>query len=195
MKSYSLILASSSEYRQALLKKLNLTFSSLAPDIDESCRDNETPSQLVARLAQEKAQAVAKKYPNALIIGSDQIGVIDGKIIGKPHTEQNAIKQLQAASGKRLTFYTGLCLYNAATQSLQVEVEPFDVYFRSLTLQEITHYVKREQPLNCAGSFKSEGIGITLFDKLEGKDPNTLIGLPLILLNKMLRNEGINPLL
>ncbi len=120
--------------------------------------------------------------------------MLDGEITGKPHTEENARKQLKKASGNIVTFYTGLALYNSVNGQLQTECEPFDVHFRHLTEQEINHYVQRESPLNCAGSFKSEGLGIALFERLEGRDPNTLVGLPLIALCQMLRREGFNPL-
>ena len=147
------------------------------------------------RLAQAKAQALAERYPHHLIIGSDQVCVLDGEITGKPHTEENARLQLRKASGNVVTFYTGLALYNSANGQLQTECEPFDVHFRHLSEQEINVYIRKESPLNCAGSFKSEGLGIALFDRLEGRDPNTLVGLPLIALCKMLRREEFNPLL
>ena len=190
-----LILASTSPYRRELLKKLQLPFECAAPAVDELPLPSEPPRQLVLRLAQAKAKALAERYPNHLIIGSDQVCVLDGKITGKPHTEENARQQLRKASGHVVTFYTGLALYNSANGHLQTECEPFDVHFRQLSDAEIANYIKKEQPLNCAGSFKSEGLGITLFDRLEGRDPNTLIGLPLIALTKMLRHEGMNPLL
>lgn len=133
-------------------------------------------------------------FPDALIIGSDQVCVIDGKILGKPGSEEKAIEQLKAAAGKHVTFYTGLTLLNSATGFAQTDVEPFHVYFRSLSEEEITRYVQRERPLDCAGSFKCESLGIALFDKLEGRDPNTLVGLPLIRLCEMLRAEGIDVL-
>ncbi|MBB1199698.1 septum formation inhibitor Maf [Enterobacteriaceae bacterium 89] len=190
-----LILASTSPYRRELLKKLHLPFECAAPEVDEMPLPSEPPRQLVLRLAQAKAKALAERYPNHLIIGSDQVCVLDGKITGKPHTEENARQQLRKASGHVVTFYTGLALYNSANGHLQTECEPFDVHFRQLSDSEIAHYVQKEQPLNCAGSFKSEGLGIALFDRLEGRDPNTLVGLPLIALTKMLRHEGMNPLL
>jgi MAF protein len=190
-----LILASTSPYRRELLKKLHLPFECAAPEVDEIPLPSEPPRQLVLRLAQAKAKALAERYPNHLIIGSDQVCVLDGKITGKPHTEENARQQLRKASGHVVTFYTGLALYNSANGHLQTECEPFDVHFRQLSDSEIAHYVQKEQPLNCAGSFKSEGLGIALFDRLEGRDPNTLVGLPLIALTKMLRHEGMNPLL
>ncbi|WP_318368627.1 nucleoside triphosphate pyrophosphatase [Enterobacter sp.] len=190
-----LVLASTSPYRRALLEKLGVTFECAAPGVDETALPGETPRHLVLRLAQAKAQALAERYPQHLIIGSDQVCVLDGEITGKPLTEENAVKQLMKARGNIVTFYTGLALYNSATGHLQTECEPFDVHFRHLSEQEITDYLRKERPLNCAGSFKSEGLGITLFERLEGRDPNTLVGLPLIALCQMLRREEYNPLL
>lgn len=194
MNKQTIVLASGSKYRQALLKKLAIPFSFHAPDIDESAKESESPLDLVQRLSLEKAQACQKMFPDALIIGSDQVCVIDGKILGKPRTEEKAIEQLKAAAGKHVTFYTGLTLLNSTTGFAQTDVEPFHVYFRSLSEEEITRYVQRERPLDCAGSFKCESLGIALFDKLEGRDPNTLVGLPLIRLCEMLRAEGIDVL-
>ncbi|MEI7377107.1 nucleoside triphosphate pyrophosphatase [Dickeya chrysanthemi] len=190
-----IVLASTSIYRKALLEKLGLPFVCAAPDIDETPHDGENAVSLVRRLAISKARALANRYPNHLIIGSDQVCVLKGAITGKPHTPENAIRQLQQASGQCITFYTGLALFNSSTAHLQSVVEPFDVYFRTLSTREIERYVDIEQPLDCAGSFKSEGLGITLFDRLSGRDPNTLIGLPLITLLELLREEGVNPLL
>lgn len=191
----SIILASTSPYRQSLLKKLGLPFLASPPNIDESPVLNESAQALVMRLSHAKAAALAEQYPQHLIIGSDQVCVIDGKIVGKPHTFENAFKQLKAASGNKITFYTGLCLLDSATGKFNLQCELFDVYFRQLTDQEITNYLYKEEPFQCAGSFKSEGLGITLFDKLDGRDPNTLIGLPIILLLDMLRQHDVNPLL
>jgi MAF protein len=190
----TLVLGSTSPFRREILQKLGLPFETAAPDIDESGKENETPEQLVVRLAEKKARAVAGDFPDALIIGSDQVAVNDGEILGKPHTHERAIEQLQNASGKTVRFLTGLCLYNSATGNAQCEVVPFDVVFRKLTREQIENYLKREQPYNCAGSFKSEALGIALFEKLEGEDPNTLIGLPLIRLVRMLENEGVQVL-
>ncbi|QLE85211.1 septum formation inhibitor Maf [Shewanella sp. Scap07] len=191
----SIILASTSPFRKALLEKLQISFDTFAPEVDESPLSGESAEQLVARLAHAKAQAANGHFNSGLVIGSDQVAVIDGQIIGKPHTEANACKQLQAASGKHVTFYTGLSLYNLATQQSQTLVEPFDVHFRTLSDQQIAAYVRKEQPLYCAGSFKCEGLGIALFERLEGKDPNTLIGLPLISLISLLANEGVDILI
>ena len=189
-----LVLASTSPFRKSLLEKLQLPFTTANPNVDEAMLSHESATALVMRLAQAKALACAESHPHHLIIGSDQVCVIDDKIIGKPQSTANACAQLQAASGKVITFYTGLCLYNALTQHTQVICEPFHVHFRTLTDSEIAHYVIKEQPLYCAGSFKSEGFGIALFDKLEGRDPNTLVGLPLIALREMLANENISVL-
>lgn len=187
-----IILGSSSPFRRELLSKLGLAFDCDSPHIDESPLADETPEQLVRRLAEAKARAVASKHPTALIIASDQVAVLDGKILGKPGDHATATHQLSAASGQVVTFLTSLALFNAVEQRLQIEVIPFKVYFRELNMEEIERYLAKEQPYNCAGSFKSEGLGISLFDKLEGDDPNTLIGLPLIRLISMFRNENIN---
>lgn len=190
-----LVLASTSPYRQALLAKLGLPFIVAAPQIDEIPRHLETATHLVLRLAAAKAKAITTTYPNHLIIGSDQVCVINGKITGKPHTHQAACAQLRAASGQSITFYTGLALYTGEQAQMKCLYETYRVHFRYLSDEEITAYVNKEQPLDCAGSFKNEGLGITLFSQLEGRDPNTLMGLPLIALCELLRDEGINPLL
>lgn len=190
----SILLASTSPFRQALLHKLGLPFITAAPEVDESPQPGENAEALVTRLAVAKAQALAKTHPGHWIIGSDQVCVLDGQITGKPHTVENARAQLRAASGKAITFYTGLALFHPDSNQLLRCCEPFVVHFRTLTDAEIAGYVEKEQPLQCAGSFKSEGLGICLFDRLEGRDPNTLVGLPLIALNEMLHKVGINPL-
>lgn len=189
-----LVLASTSSYRRALLEKLQLPFITDAPETDETPHAGESAEALVQRLASAKAQALAGRYPQHLIIGSDQVCVIDGKITGKPLQYSTAVKQLQQASGQCVTFYTGLTLLNTANNSINCTCETFDVYFRTLSQAEIDGYLLREQPWNCAGSFKSEGLGITLFERLAGRDPNTLIGLPLIALTQMLIEQGVNPL-
>ncbi|KQN42794.1 septum formation inhibitor Maf [Serratia sp. Leaf50] len=194
MTQKKILLASTSAYRRAILEKTTLNFSCAAPDIDESAFDGESPVELVKRLSAQKARALAKNHPGHLIIGSDQVCVIDEKILGKPHTFDNACRQLGMASGKQVRFYTGLCLLDSDSGEAQVLCETFDVHFRTLLAQEIAGYVKLEQPYDCAGSFKCEGLGISLFEKLEGRDPNTLIGLPLIALLALLREHGINPL-
>ncbi|WP_455813187.1 Maf family protein [Pseudomonas graminis] len=190
-----LVLASTSSYRKALFAKLELPFITAAPEVDETPLPDEDATELVVRLATAKAQALVEDYPEHLIIGSDQVCVVGGKIFGKPHTEARAQEQLRAASGHSVVFYTGLALYDSRNASLQVLCEPFSVDFRTLSDAEIAAYVSKEQPLNCAGSFKSEGLGIALFNRLSGRDPNTLVGLPLIALCEMLRNAGVDPLL
>lgn len=187
-----LVLASSSPYRRALLDKLQLPYNCHSPDIDESRHPEETPQQLVMRLSEEKARAVALMHPGSIIIGSDQVAVINENIIGKPGNRKNAIQQLQQASGKRVTFLTGLSVLDTSTNCIQTEVIPFHVHFRLLSRQMIENYIDKESPLDCAGSFKSEGLGIVLFEKLEGDDPNALIGLPLIRLTSMLSHYNIS---
>ena len=186
-----LILASSSPFRRELLERLKIPFEVIAPEVDESPRSGETPQKLVERLAIEKARKIAAQSPDALVIGSDQVAVYDGRIVGKPHTHDKAVQQLRSASGKAVTLYTGLALINAATQRVQCEVIPYRVVFRALSDAQIESYLRKEQPYSCAGSVRSEGLGIALLEKFEGDDPNTLIGLPLIRLVRMLENEGI----
>jgi septum formation protein len=190
-----LILGSSSPYRKALLEKLGLPFICFSPDIDESHQAGETPIALVERLAIEKARETAKAHPDALIIGSDQVAVLDDNIIGKPHNHEQAVAQLQAASGREVHLYTGLCLYNADTKTFQHSVESYSVVFRDLSDKHIESYLKKDQPYNCAGSLKAERLGIAMLSKLQGNDPNTLIGLPLIRLVDMLLSEGVDPIL
>lgn len=190
----ALYLASTSTYRRQLLSKLTAQFHTAKPDVDETRLANESAEQLVRRLAIAKAQAVVAGLNTGLVIGSDQVAVFNNDIIGKPHTAENALAQLRRFSGNCVTFLTGLALVNAQSGNVQVIVEPFNVSFRTLTDAEIIAYIDKEQPLDCAGSFKSEGLGISLFSKLSGDDPNSLIGLPLIRLNQMLLNEGVNVL-
>ncbi|REF27813.1 MAF protein [Xenorhabdus cabanillasii] len=189
-----IVLSSTSIYRRLLLEKIGLPFTCAAPYVNESLQENETPEQLVMRLSQAKATTLQKHYSSHLIIGSDQVCVLNGKITGKPHNFENALSQLKKASGQRVTFYTGITLFNSKTGNTDTRCELFHVHFRTLTEAEIINYLKKEQPFNCAGSFKSEGLGITLFEKLDGKDPNTLIGLPLITLTEMFIRQGVNPL-
>ncbi|WP_075180993.1 nucleoside triphosphate pyrophosphatase [Pantoea sp. 1.19] len=189
-----LILASSSPWRKALLEKLGLPFLSVTPDCDETPLPGESARELVMRLSRDKARALAQRYPDHLIIGSDQVCVLNQQIVGKPHSVQNAHAQLRAASGQAIVFYTGLTVWHSGQQAGETLCEPFTVHFRELREDEIVRYVAREQPLQCAGSFKSEGLGITLFDRLEGRDPNTLVGLPLIALCTLLRRAGVDPL-
>lgn len=187
-----IILASSSPYRRALLERLKIPFEAIAPDVDESLRPGETPQGLVERLSAEKAHTIAAEHADALVIGSDQVAVYDGNVVGKPHSHDRAVAQLRAASGRTVTLYTGLALINAATGSVQSEVLPYHVTFRQLSDAQIENYLQKEQPYSCAGSVKSEGLGIALLEKFEGDDPNTLIGLPLIRLVRMLQNEGVH---
>ncbi len=189
-----LVLASTSPFRRELLSRLGLDFATAAPDCDETRRADETPSRLVQRLAEAKARAVAAQFPDALIIGSDQVACLDDQVLGKPGTRERAFAQLRQASGRSVVFATGLCLYDARSDQAQVCCEPYQVQFRTLSEAEIAGYVDREQPFGCAGSFKSEGLGIALFERLEGADPTGLIGLPLIRLCALLRKAGVDPL-
>lgn len=189
-----LILGSSSPFRAEILSKLGLPFIQVSPDIDESSLNGEQPEQLVQRLSEQKAYKIAESHPNALIIGSDQVAVLDGKVLGKPGNYENAMKQLMAASGKTVIFLTGLALFNSQTKNIQSVVEIFEVEFKALSTSQIAFYLRQEQPYQCAGSFKSEGLGISLFAKLNGNDPNSLIGLPLIRLISLLKAEGIDVL-
>ena len=187
-----LVLGSSSPFRKALLEKLDLSFDCDSPDIDETPLEGESPKDIVKRLAKLKALAIAVRHPQSIIIASDQCATLDGKIIGKPGDHDNASKQLKVASGRAVTFYTSLCVFNAGTNQFEECTEPFHVYFRELNDSQIENYLQKEKPYNCAGSFKSEGLGISLFERLEGNDPNTLIGLPLIQLIKMLARFNIH---
>lgn len=190
-----LVLASTSPYRRELLSRLGVAFSVCAPDVDESPHTGESPADLVRRLAEAKALAgAAQQTTAALIIGSDQVAVVDDVILGKPGTFERACEQLSRLSGRRVTFLTGLCLHNTALQRTQLDMVPFTVEFRTLTRTQIEAYVRREKPLNCAGSFKSEGLGVALFSRMEGEDPTALIGLPLIRLVDMLTAEGMEML-
>lgn len=185
-----LLLASSSSARRLCLAQLGLDFQHASPEIDETPRANEHPAALAERLACAKALALAGRHPQHLIIGADQVCVLDQQPVGKPNTLDNARRQLTASSGKRIRFETGLALYDGRQRRLISAVEPFDVQFRKLTPAQIEGYLQREQPLECAGSFKMEGLGISLFQGLEGRDPNALLGLPLIRLCDMLQELG-----
>ena len=189
-----LILASTSAYRKALLERLQLDFQCDSPDIDETPMPGESVESMVVRLSKDKAEAVAANHPDALVIGSDQSAELDGEILTKPGNFDNAVKQLQKASGKRIAFQTGLCLLNTRSGNVQTACIPYTVVFKTLTQDMITNYLRKEAPYNCAGSFRSEGLGIALFEKFEGDDPNALIGLPLIKLIEMLDNEGFSVL-
>ena len=189
--SQKLILASTSPYRRELLNRLGLAFDVANPQTDETPLPGETPESLSLRLSEAKARAVASLYPDALIIGSDQVATVDGKIYGKPGNHQNAVEQLKQLTGKTDNFFTGLCLHNAQTGKADVRGIPTLVTFRQLTDSEIENYLLREPAYNCAGSAKSEGLGIALLSSMRGDDPNALVGLPLIALCDMLRQQGM----
>lgn len=199
--SLPVILASSSPYRRELLQRTGLSFECAAPDINEARHPGESPRQLVQRLAAEKAAALKAAYAKHLIIGSDQVAVLgdpdhnESIILTKPGNAENAQAQLERCSGQAVTFITGLAVLNSSTNQQTILAELFNVGFRDLSCEEITRYIELEKPFDCAGSFKSEGLGITLFDYLRGDDPATLIGLPLIQLLRILRQYGVNPLL
>lgn len=186
-----LVLASTSAYRRELLSRLRIPFEAAAPDIDESALAGEPPQVTAERLAETKARAVGARFPGALIIGSDQVAYNAGSRFGKPGTRDKAAAQLRAMSGHSIVFHTGLCLFNSVTGKTQLRGIPVEVGFRTLTEDEIQRYLDNEDALNCAGSAKSEGLGIALMRYLHGDDPNALIGLPLIALCEMLRIEGI----
>lgn len=187
----TLILASTSPYRRELLGRLGLPFEVANPQTDETRLPGESPECMAFRLSEAKARAVANAFPGALIIGSDQVATVDGEIYGKPGTHQRAIEQLQALSGKTVNFFTGLSLVNARTGHAETRGVATLVTFRQLSNQEIENYLRREPAYNCAGSAKSEGLGIALLSRMQGDDPNALIGLPLIALCDLLRNQGV----
>lgn len=190
----NLILASSSPFRRELLSRLMVPFEVAVPDVDETPLPGEAPAALVERLAIAKARAVATRHRDALVIGSDQVAVHEGEIIGKPLTHERAVAQLRQASGKAVVLHTGLALVNGTSGRVQSEVVPYRVVFRTLTDAQIENYLRKEQPYNCAGSVKSEGLGVALLERFEGEDPATLIGLPLIRLVRMLEAEGVTVL-
>lgn len=194
MLSPQIVLASTSPFRRELLARLGLPFETAAPDTDESPLPGESPEATALRLSEAKAKAVADRFPGALIIGSDQVAVLDGKIFGKPGTHERAVEQLRTMRGRTVNFFTGLCLYNAATGRAHVRGIPTLVTFRQLADSEIENYLRREQPYNCAGSAKSEGLGIAVIAAMEGTDPNALVGLPLIALCDLFREEGVGVL-
>lgn len=187
-----IVLGSTSPFRKALLERLCIDFVCDSPNIDETPLDNEPVEAMVVRLAIAKTQAIAGNHANSLIIGSDQSAVLDGKKLSKPGNFENAFKQLTRASGQKITFQTGLCLLNTATGNIQSACVPYTVVFKDLTATMIKNYLHKEEPYNCAGSFKSEALGIALFERFEGSDPNALIGLPLIELVNFLENEGFS---
>lgn len=188
----SLALASGSRYRQALLAKLGLEFEAIAPEIDETPKAGESPIELAARLSFEKAAALFGRYPDRLIVGSDQVAVLDGVQLRKPGGRERAVEQLRAASGRIVEFHTGVCVSNAATGESVCEIDLARVHFRRLSDDRIARYVDREPAFDCAGAFKSEGLGIALFEKIDAEDPNALVGLPLIRLIRLLERFGVS---
>ncbi|WP_233556264.1 Maf-like protein [Noviherbaspirillum sedimenti] len=190
-----LILGSSSRYRQELLARLGLPFEVCKPDVDEAPHDGETPEATALRLAVDKAQAVARQNPGCLVIGSDQVATLDGAQIGKPGSHENALRQLQTMRGRRVVFHTALCLWDGRAtdeqKAAQLECVPTFVTFRDLPDAELDAYLRIEQPYDCAGSAKNEGLGIALLEKIESSDPTALTGLPLITLTTMLRRAGV----
>ena len=186
-----IVLASSSPYRKALLQRLRLTFEVTSPDIDERRLPDEPVDELVIRLAAGKAGAAAERHPQALIIGSDQVAMLASTVLGKPGNRENAKKQLQLMRANTVSFVTGLCLLNAASGHHQSAIVTYRVSFRNYSDSEIERYLDIDNPYDCAGSFKSEQMGIALIERMEGDDPAALMGLPLIKLAEMLRNERV----
>ena len=189
------MLASTSRYRRELLARLRLPFDVAAPEVDETPRVGEPPSQTALRLAAMKARAVANDFPDSLIIGSDQVLLLNNEQLGKPGNFENAFLQLKKMQGKAMVFHTALCLLNSRTGNLQVRDVPTTLHLRNLSDAQIESYLHKEQPYDCAGSARSEGLGIALIARYETADPNALIGLPLIALTEMLAYEGVDPLL
>jgi septum formation protein len=187
----ALILGSSSPYRRELLQRLRLPFTTVAPDVDESALEHEAPAATALRLAGAKACAVAARYPDALIIASDQVADLDGVPLGKPGNHANAVRQLQTLSGKRAVFHTALCLLDAASGRAHSANVPTTVYFRELTDAQIDHYLLLESPYDCAGSAKIESLGVVLVQRIESDDPTALIGLPLMTLTTFLQRESV----
>lgn len=185
------VLGSTSRYRADLLRRLLADFDQVAPDVDESPLPEETPAARALRLAIAKAEIVASSCGGALVIGSDQVAAIDGVILHKPASAEQARAQLTASSGRTVHFHTALCLLDVRGDRRQTHVDHTRAHFRELGTAEINRYIEREQPLDCAGSFKCEGLGISLFEKIDNRDPSALIGLPLIALARMLRNAGL----
>jgi len=189
-----IILASTSVYRRELLARLGLRFEIAAPGVDETPLPNEAPQATSRRLAEAKARAVAERFPQALVIGSDQVAVLDGQALGKPGNHDNAVRQLQAMRGKEVVFHTALCVCNAANGRTETRVVPYAVRFREYSDEQIERYLQREQPYDCAGSARCEGLGIVLIAEMRGTDPNALIGLPLIALTEMLAGQDVSVL-
>jgi septum formation protein len=188
-----LILASTSVYRRQLLERLRLAFETARPDVDESPRHGETPGTTAERLAQEKARAVVPLYPDALIIGSDQVASCEGRRLDKPGTHENAVQQLGWLSGRIAQFDTGLCVLDSKSDLIASQVVSCKVHFRTLTAETIEAYLRAEQPYDCAGSAKAEGLGIALIRRMETDDPTSLIGLPLMALTTLLDGFGVSP--
>lgn len=186
-----LILASTSASRKTLLERLQIPFTTVAPDIDETPLPHESPIQLVKRLAIGKAKVNAHHFPDALIIGCDQVALLGKQIVSKPETHAEAVRQLKKSSGKKIQFFNGICLLNTATGNLQIAVERFTVFYRKLNTAMIENYLQKEKSYHCAGSIRAEGLGIALLEQVAGKDFTTITGLPLIRLVKMLENEGL----
>ncbi len=191
MNDIALILASSSPYRRQLLSRLRLAFTCISPNCDETPINNESATDLAVRLALLKAKTIAKSHPQALIIGSDQVVESDGELFGKPSSHTVAVAQLSKLAGKTVQFHTSLCLLNAISGQRQQATETVTVTFKPLSQTIIEAYLKAEQPYNCAGAFKSEGLGTMLLESIQSQDPTALIGLPLIRLCQFLENEGI----
>ncbi|MBE0626718.1 MAG: septum formation inhibitor Maf [Burkholderiales bacterium] len=189
-----IVLASTSKYRRELLARLGFPFEVASPHVDETALPNEAPQDTARRLAVAKARAVAQRYPQAVVIGSDQVAVLEGKTLGKPGNHANAVQQLKAMRGKEVSFHTALCLCHAASGQAPTRVVPFHVRFRDYTDAQIERYLQREQPYDCAGSARCEGLGIALIAEMRGTDPSALIGLPLIALTEMLAAQGISVL-
>ena len=189
-----IVLASTSKYRRELLARLGLPFEVASPQVDETALPDEAPQDTARRLAEAKARAVAARFPRAVIIGSDQVAVLEGVHLGKPGDHANALRQLKAMRGKEVVFHTALCLYDAASGSTRTRVVPFCVRFRDYSDAQIERYLQREQPYDCAGSARCEGLGIALIAEMRGDDPNALIGLPLIALTEMLAAQGLDVL-
>lgn len=185
------VLASSSPYKAQLLEQLQIDFAVRSPDVDESLLSAEQPQDYVCRLAQQKANVVAATCADSIVIGADQCSVCRDQILGKPHTEENAIAQLSAASGQRVVLYTAVAVYDPATGNTRVAQVPTYVQFRRLETEAIRRYVNADQPLDCAGAFRAEGLGISLFERISADDPSALIGLPLIALNRLLAQVGL----
>jgi len=191
LNSQPLILASTSIYRSELLSRLRIPFRTAAPNVDETPLPGESAKQTSWRLSRAKAQVVAEQFPDALIIGSDQVALLGNQQLGKPLSHDNAVRQLRSMRGQTVTFYTALTLLNARTSDIQTEVAMNQLNYRDITDEQIESYLHKEQPYHCAGSAKSEGLGIALISSMKGDDPNALIGLPLILLVNMLLQQGV----